>query len=84
MMKIRLTTSLAGAEMHPAGSIIETTEDEARRLTEAGFAMYVDEAPAEKTAAKKEKAGDNIQEETSVEFSKRETTVSRRGRKRTK
>lgn len=84
MMKIRLTTSLAGAETLPAGSTIETTEDEARRLVEAGFAVYVDEPPAEKTAAKKEEAEERIQDETSKQFTKRETTATRKGGRKRK
>jgi len=42
-VKIRLLTSVSGVEMHPAGSIIETTVKEATGLISAGFAELVEE-----------------------------------------
>lgn len=60
-MKIKLTTSIAGARFsHAAGEEIERDADEAKRLIDKGFAVPVAEKTSERATAKtpsKEKRG---------------------------
>lgn len=42
-MKIKLTCSLAGAEVLPAGTVIDTTAKEAASMVAAGYAEYVED-----------------------------------------
>ena len=47
-MKIKLTSSLAGAKVLPAGTVIDTTEKEALSLIAAGYAeAYTEEGEIE-------------------------------------
>lgn len=60
-MKVKLTTSLAGARFaHRAGDEIECSAEEAKRLIAKGFAVAVAGKKTERTTAKspaKEKRG---------------------------
>lgn len=50
-VKIRLLTSISGAAMHPAGSIIETSVKEATGLISAGFAELYEEVETAQSAS---------------------------------
>lgn len=58
IVKVRLLASIAGAEMHPAGSVIDTTIKEAQSLISAGYAELYEEVEAKtsKAAEIREKA----------------------------
>ena len=58
IVKVRLLASIAGAEMHPAGSVIDTTVKEAQSLISAGYAELVEEVETKtsKAAETREKA----------------------------
>jgi len=64
IVKVRLLASIAGAEMHPAGSIIETTVKEAQSLISHGYAELVED----------------VEIKTSVAAEKREKAVKRKTR----
>lgn len=55
-VKIRLLTSLAGAEVLPAGIEIETTAQEATSLINSGYAELVDEIETATAPPRMEKA----------------------------
>jgi len=58
IVKVRLLASIAGAEMHPAGSVIDTTVKEAQSLISAGYAELYEEVKTKtsKAAETREKA----------------------------
>lgn len=58
IVKVRLLASIAGAEMHPAGSVIDTTVKEAQSLISAGYAELVEEVETKtsKAAENRQKA----------------------------
>lgn len=51
IVKIRLLASIAGAEMHPAGSVIDTTVKEAQSLISAGYAELYEEVETKTSKA---------------------------------
>ena len=71
-MKIKLTSSLAGAEVLPAGTVLDTTEKEAKSLIAAGYAVAYTEDEAE------------IQTAESRGFQEREIAITAKRRKRHK
>lgn len=60
MAEVTLTTALVGAASYSAGDKFQCSEDEARRLIEAGFAVPIVEAKVERAVKRptaKEKRG---------------------------
>lgn len=51
IVKVRLLSSIAGAEMYPAGSIIETTVKEAQSLISHGYAELYEEVETKTSKA---------------------------------
>ena len=70
-MKIKLTRSMAGGQVLPAGTVVDTTETEAKNLVAAGFAVYFTEEP-------------EVQTTESSAFQEREMAITARRRKRHK